>query len=129
VSSTDTGSSMLDRSAVLMLASIRMILTTPAFGRRYVLRDREFSQIVSNHLRLDFDLVEFLSRVDANNATNHLRNHNHVSQMRLDEVGLLIGFGLLLRLTELLDQTHGLALETSVEPTAGACVDDITELV
>jgi hypothetical protein len=84
---------------------------------------------VSNHLRLDFDLVEFLSRVDANNATNHLRNHNHVSQMRLDEVGLLIGLGLLLRLTELLDQTHGLTLKTSVEPTAGACVDDITELV
>jgi hypothetical protein len=49
--------------------------------------------------------------------------------MCLDEVGLLIGLGLLLRLTELLDQTHGLALETSVEPTAGACVDDITELV
>jgi hypothetical protein len=129
VSSTDTGSSMLDRSAVLMLASIRMILTTAVFSRRYVLRDREFSQIVSNHLRLDFDLVEFLSRVDANNATNHLRNHNHVSQMRLDEVGLLIGLGLLLRLTELLDQTHGLTLKTSVEPTAGACVDDITELV
>ena len=84
---------------------------------------------MSNHLRLDFDLVEFLSRVDANNATNHLGNNNHVSQMRLDEVGLLIGLGLLLRLTELLDQTHGLALETSVEPTAGACVDDITELV
>jgi hypothetical protein len=84
---------------------------------------------VSNHLRLDFDLVEFLSRVDANNATNHLRNHNHVSEMRLDEVGLFIGLGLLLRLAELLDQTHGLALETSVEPTAGACVDDITELV
>jgi hypothetical protein len=84
---------------------------------------------VSNHLRLNFDLVEFLSRVDANDATNHLRNHNHVSQMRLDEVGLLIGLGLLLRLTELLDQTHGLALEASVEPTASACVDDITELV
>ena len=84
---------------------------------------------MSNHLRLNFDLVEFLSRVDANDATNHLRNHNHVSQMRLNEVGLLIGLGLLLRLTELLDQTHGLALETSVEPTAGACVDDITELV
>jgi hypothetical protein len=74
-------------------------------------------------------LVEFLSRVDANNATNHLGNNNHVSQMCLDEVGLLIGLGLLLRLTELLDQTHGLALETPVEPTAGACVDDITELV
>lgn len=49
--------------------------------------------------------------------------------MSLDEVWLLVGLGLLLRLAELLDQTHGLALETTVEPTAGTGVDDIAELV
>ena len=43
--------------------------------------------------------------------------------MGLDEVGLLVGLGLLLGLAELLDQTHGLALETAVEPAAGAGVD------
>jgi hypothetical protein len=48
--------------------------------------------------------------------------------MRLDEVGLLVGLGLLLRLAELLDQTHGLALETAVEATAGTGVYDIAEL-
>jgi hypothetical protein len=84
---------------------------------------------MSNHLRLDFNLVELLARVDTNDATNHLGDDDHVSQMRLDEVGLLVGLGLLLCLTELLDQTHGLALETAVEPTASTGVDDIAELV
>ena len=84
---------------------------------------------MSNHLGLDFDLVELLARVDANDATNHLRDHDHVSQMRLDEIRLLIGFRLLLGLAQLLDQTHGLAFETAVEPTTGTSVDDIAELV
>ena len=81
------------------------------------------------HLRLNFDLVELFSRVDTNDATNHLGDNNHVSQMSLDEVGLLVGLSLLLGLAQLLDQTHGLALKTTVEPTAGASVDNITELV
>jgi hypothetical protein len=49
--------------------------------------------------------------------------------MRLDEIWLLIGLRLLLGLAQLLDQTHGLALETAVEPTTGTSVDDIAELV
>jgi hypothetical protein len=49
--------------------------------------------------------------------------------MGLDEIRLLIRLGLLLRLAELLDQAHGLALEAAVEPTAGAGVDDIAQLV
>ena len=84
---------------------------------------------MSNHLRLDFDLVELLARVDTNDAANHLGDDDHVSQMRLDEVGLLVGLGLLLGLAQLLDQAHGLALEAAVEPTAGTSVDDIAELV
>ena len=84
---------------------------------------------MSNHLGLDFDLVELLARVDTNDATNHLRNHDHVSQMRLDEIRLLIGFRLLLGLAQLLDQTHGLALETTVETTTSTSVNDIAELV
>jgi hypothetical protein len=49
--------------------------------------------------------------------------------MSLDEIWLLIGLGLLLALAELLDQAHRLALETTVEPTTGTSVDDITELI
>lgn len=84
---------------------------------------------MTNHLRLDLDLVELLAGVDTNNATNHLGDDNHVSEMSLDEVGLLVGLGLLLGLSELLDETHGAALQTTVDPAAGTGVDDISELV
>ncbi len=84
---------------------------------------------MSNHLRLDLNLVELLSGVDTNNAANHLRDNNHVSEMRLDKVWLLVGLSLLLRLAQLLDQAHRLALETAVKPAASTGVDDIAELV
>ena len=48
--------------------------------------------------------------------------------MGFDEIGLLVGLGLLLGFAQFLDQTHWLALEAAVEPTAGAGVDDIAEL-
>ena len=45
--------------------------------------------------------------------------------MGLDDGGLLIRGSLLLGLTELLDETHGLALETALETAAGAGVDEL----
>jgi hypothetical protein len=84
---------------------------------------------VADHLGLDLDLVELLSRVDADDAANHLGDNDHVAEVGLDLVGLLVGLGLLLRLAELLDETHGLALETAVEPSAGTGVDEVTELL
>jgi len=107
--------------------------------------DGELAQVVSDHFRLDFDLVEFLkfyqhcvatkifevtnlARVNTNDAANHLRNYNHVSQVCPDCIWLLVWLCLLLGLSELLNQSHRLALETAVEPTACAGVDDITEL-
>lgn len=84
---------------------------------------------MTNHLRLDLDLVELLAGVDADDAANHLGDDNHVSEVGLDEVGLLVGLGLLLGLSELLDEAHGTALQAAVDPAAGAGVDDIAELV
>jgi len=84
---------------------------------------------VADHLGLDFDLVELLSRVDTDNAANHLGHDNHVTEVGLNEVGLLVGLGLLLGLAELLDKTHGLALQTAVEPSTGASMDEVTELL
>lgn len=84
---------------------------------------------MADHLRLDLDLVELLTGVDTDDGADHLGDDDHVTEVSLDEVGLLVGLGLLLRLAELLDQAHGLALEATVEPSAGASVDDITELL
>lgn len=84
---------------------------------------------MADHLGLDFDLVELLAGVDTNDAANHLGDNNHVTEVSLDKVGLLVGLGLLLGLSELLDETHGLALETAVEPTTGTGVDEVAELL
>lgn len=84
---------------------------------------------MANHLRLDLDLVELLSGVDTDDGANHLGDDDHVTEVSLDEIGLLVGLGLLLSLAELLDETHGLALQTAVEASAGTGVDDIAELL
>ena len=47
--------------------------------------------------------------------------------MGLDDGGLLIGGSFLLGFAELLDETHGLALETALETTAGAGVDELQD--
>lgn len=107
VGSTDTGSTVLDG----------------------VVRDRELSQVVTDHLWLNLNGVEFLSGVDANDTADHLWDDDHITEVCLDDIWLLVGLCFLLGLAELLDQTHGLALETTVEPTASAGVDDIAELV
>ena len=94
-----------------------------------VLRNTEFSQIKPHHLRLDLHLIEFLARVDPNNTANHFRYHNHVSQMCLHQLRLLVGFGFLLGFAEFLYQTHGLTLETAVKPAAGTSMDDVSKLL
>lgn len=94
-----------------------------------LVRDRELSEVVTDHLGLDLDLVELLAGVDANNGADHLGDDKHVTEVSLDEVRLLVGLSLLLGLAELLDEAHGAALQAAVDPAAGAGVNDITELV
>jgi hypothetical protein len=84
---------------------------------------------VADHLGLDLDLVELLAGVDTDNGADHLGDDNHVTEMGLDEVGLLVGLGLLLGLAQLLDEAHGLALQAAVDPTASTGMDDIAELI
>ena len=83
---------------------------------------------MSNHLRLDFNLVEFFSRVDADDGANHLGHDKHVAEVSLDNIGLLVGLGLLLGLAELLDKAHGLPLQAPVDSAAGTGMDQIPEL-
>lgn len=49
--------------------------------------------------------------------------------MCLDGIWLLVGLCFLLGLSELLDETHWSALETSVEPTAGSGVEDVDQFI
>lgn len=94
-----------------------------------LLRDRKLPQIVAHHLRLDLNLIELLATIYPDNTANHLRHHNHITQMRLDEIWLLIRLRLLFRFAQFLDQTHRPALEATVEPTTSACMNHIAELL
>ena len=70
---------------------------------------------MSNHLGLDLHLGEDLAVVHADDGAGHLGDHDHVPQVSLDDVGLLVGRALLLLLAELLDESHGLALQSPGE--------------
>ena len=94
-----------------------------------LITNAKLPQIKSHHLGLDLHLVELLPRIDPNDAANHLGHHNHVPEVRLHEVGFLVGFRLLFGFAEFLDEAHGFALEATVEAAAGAGVDYVAELV
>ncbi len=101
--------------------------TRPTMLHRLI-ADAELPQVEADHLRLDLHLIELLAAVDADDGPDHLRHDDHVAQVRLDQVGLLVRLGPLLGLAQFLDQSHGFALQAAVEPAAGAGVDDIAEL-
>jgi hypothetical protein len=106
--------------------------------------DGEFTEVVTGHLRLDLNGGEGLSvlyvsrrssqtaratHVDTTDGSNHLGNNDHVSQVSLDHSGLLVRSGVLLGESELLDETHGLSLKSSLEPSSCSGVNELCTLV
>lgn len=75
--------------------------------------DGEFAQIVANHLRLYFNLVESFTIVHTNNGANHLGNDDHVTEMGLDGLGLLHWSGFLLGLLQFGQKSHWLSLHAT----------------
>ena len=65
------------------------------------------------------------THVNTNDRADHLGHDDHVPEMGLDHRGLLVGLCLALGLAELLDETHGAALETALEPPASTGVDKL----
>ena len=70
-------------------------------------------------------LNTYLAVVDTDNTADHLGDDNHVTEVGLDDRGLFVGRRLFLSLTELLDETQRLALETALEPTTSTSVDEL----
>ena len=104
---TDTGPSVLD----------------------WLVGDGELAQIVTNHLGLDLDLVEGLAVVDTDDGAGHFGDDDHVPQVGLDDVGLLVGRALPLLLTELLDEGHGLPLQSPGELPAHPTGEQLHQLL
>ena len=126
--STNTRPTMLNRFAAPTLASLHTPPHPLRASRANLLRNRELGKIMPHHLRLNLHLIELLARVDTDNTPNHLRHNNHIAQMCLHQIRLLVGLGFLFRFAKFLDEAHGLAFETAVESAAGAGMDYIAEL-
>lgn len=94
-----------------------------------LIADTELPQIEAHHLRLDLHLIELLPAVDANHAADHLRHDNHIAEMGLDQIRLLVGLGFLLGFAQFLDQAHGFAFQAAVEAAARARVHYVSELL
>jgi len=94
-----------------------------------LVRDGEFSQIVSNHLGLDFNLVEGLVIVDSDDGSGHLGDDDHAPEVGLHNLGLLVDGGFLLLLTQLLDQGHGLPLHPPGELPPDSAGEELHELL
>ena len=70
---------------------------------------------MTNHIGLNLNWVPVLATININDGIAHLWYNDAVSQMGLDNIGLLVDGAFLLLLAELLDQSHGLTLESPGE--------------
>jgi hypothetical protein len=55
----------------------------------WLVRDTEFSEVLANHLRLDFHDIEHLAVVHCNDGTNHLWEDGEIPEVCLDSGGLV----------------------------------------
>ena len=120
-------SSLLQRNELRRVSSTN----TRTVVLHRLVRQRELAQIVTDHLSLDFNVVEVATVVHTNNRTNHLGNHDHVTQVSLHRVRTLVlgSLGLLYviihylnthSLAQSLDQRLGLSLQTAAESATRA---------
>lgn len=83
-----------------------------------LVRQREFAEVVPNHVGLDLNVAERLTVVDADNAADHFRHDNHVPQVRVDGSRLLVRSGRLLGLPKPLNQRKRLSLQAALQTAA-----------
>ena len=65
----------------------------------WLVGEGELCQVVANHLRLDLNLIEALAIVDTNDASDHLRDNDHVAEVGPHRLRLLAGRSILFLFT------------------------------
>jgi len=103
-------------------------LSRSLVGNRSV-SNRELTKVVTNHLRLDLNLVENLSVVNTNNRSNHLGKNDHVSEVGLDDSRLLVRASSKLGSSELLHESVRLDLKTVLQSSSNTGVGDVAEVL
>merc|ERR1712072_1650451 len=93
--------------------------------------DGELTEVVSNHVSLNINLVEDLAVVNTDDRSDHLREDDHVTEVGLDALWLLaflwLGNGLLGG-PKTLEEGVVLALETVLETATGTSVNELHEV-
>jgi hypothetical protein len=89
----------------------------------------ELAQVVSDHLSLDFDLVERLAVVHTDDAADHLGDDDGVTQVGLNHGWLLQWRRLFLHLAQLLQQSQCLALKASVVTSASSSRQQLNQFI
>ena len=69
-----------------------------------------------------------LSIVDTNNAANHFGDDDHITKVGFDDSGFFIRGSLFLCLAQFLNETHGAALETALEPAASTSMNELLRI-
>eukprot|EP00967_Tisochrysis_lutea_P027869 scaffold32377_cov34-Tisochrysis_lutea.AAC.6 len=100
--------------------------TGPSVAHRLI-RHGELAKVHADHVSLDLNRGEHLALVDTNDGPNHLGDDDHVAQMRLHNVRLVVRAAVLLRLDKLLLQLLDGALEEQAarEPPTRARMEDV----
>lgn len=107
MSGTNTGSTVLD----------------------WLVGQAELAQVVTDHLSLDFNLIEGLAVVHTDHAADHLGDDDGVTQVGLDHSWLLKWRRLLLGLAQTLLQSKGLALQTTTVTSTSTTGQQLDQLI
>ena len=95
----------------------------------WLVSDREFTEVVANHFRLNFNTVEILSVVHTNNASNHFGNNDHIAKMGLHGSRALVKGRFSLGLAKTLKKSHLLSLQATVAKSPpGASREEVNHL-
>ena len=109
-------------------------------------RNSEFSKVVTDHLSLDFNVAEVVTVVHTDDATDHLGNNDHVTEVGLHGLRtLVLTSSSLLKhqkqiqlqieqrrtysLLKSLQESHRLSLQTTAETTAGTSLQTCKYIV
>lgn len=86
------------------------------------------TQVVSDHLSADLNLIVGTTIVNSDDAANHFRQDDHVTQMSLDASWLLQFFSVLLGFDQTSQQRAVLLLQAAVQASASTGVQQLREL-
>lgn len=102
--------------------------TGPTMLNRFV-RNREFSEVMTNHFWFDFNLIEGFAIVHTHNRADHFWDNDHITQMSLDNFRLFIGWRFLLCFAQLLDKCHRFPFQAMREAPTCSRMHQIHQLL